>query len=71
MKIETKFDIGQEVWFLRLKQIYKIEIYYISISKDFVIYKDKYNCAYFEEDLFATKSEAEQALKRLERKDEI
>lgn len=78
MKIETKFDIGQEVWFIKRCIYYVKNPYEIRSGKigaiqlydegriSYVVFID-----FFEEnELFATKAEAEQALKRLEGKDE-
>ncbi len=72
MKIETKFDIGQEVYTIRNHYIYKTNIEYIEIFKvgnELIIgYKyylpGSYETYLAEEnELFITKEEAEQKLK--------
>lgn len=77
MKIETKFDIGQEVWVLfgnhnscalAKEKVSQIQIQCIGEEIDIGYVLGKMWCVFGEYQLFATKSEAEQALKRLEEK---
>jgi len=77
MKIKTKFDIGQKVYFIFEPDraiisgiVMGLHIYY-----DCIIYLISneyfdYNSSVEEQRVYKTKSEAEQALKRLEGKDE-
>ena len=70
MKIETKFDIGQKVWFVDLwLGIEEVVISGVEIWKDktYTYIIDAYFGEFAEEgELFATKEEAEQKLKELE-----
>lgn len=75
MKIETKFDIGQEVWFIfdrvlwgeRLLSVEKSKIYGIDITNDIKYYFETLPYDYKEEHIFLTKEEAEIKLQELKK----
>lgn len=71
MKIETKFDIGQEVYYISYgKIIYKIKIFSIEIYETKSLHIVKYGNVngelYDESSLSATREEAEAKLKEME-----
>jgi hypothetical protein len=66
MKIETKFDIGQKVYYIDFKNVVEMKISFLEVYKTDIFYYDTIGCCYNEEDLFATKEEAEQKLKEIE-----
>lgn len=72
MKIKTKFDIGQEVYYIdkNSMEIYQCFIEGIQILRIgimYYIYDDYYLAEkVYEENLFATRKEAEAKLKELE-----
>lgn len=58
MKIETKYDIGQEVWFMFQGKVQSGYIMSITIYRDCVVYNMRANCLSFKESLlFPTKEE--------------
>lgn len=57
MKIETKYDIGQEVWVMTMGKPYCAKITAIHIDKNGLLYNIKYLLAKKEEELFPTKEE--------------
>lgn len=57
MKIETKFDIGQEVWVMTMNRPYCTKIIAIHIDENGLSYNLKYLLAKKEEELFPTKEE--------------
>lgn len=67
MKIETKFDIGQEVYVIENRHIFKDIVEEIEITEDGILF-------YFEEgiygleenEIYATRQEAEQKLKEMQ-----
>ena len=70
MKIETKFDIGQEVYYIfNDKIIYKIKIFSIEIYETNSLHIVKYGNVngelYNEGSLFTTREEAEAKLKEV------
>ena len=70
MKLETKFDIGQEVYRISdyLDDIISFEIKQIRISNiripEYYVNRDS-KWGYYESELFATKEEAEAKLKEI------
>ena len=73
MKIETKFDIGQEVWCVRFMKILQFKINKIEIHRgeseeeNRILYGNWEDMIYqTEENIFATIKEAKQRLKELE-----
>ena len=78
MKIETKFDIGDTPYYIgifknaygeELKEVIMCEILQISIRQDGVCYITD-DCNLYENELFATREEAEQKLAELLKKGE-
>ena len=74
MKIETKFDIGQEVWIVfdrtlwgeRLLSVEKVVISTIVITDKIMYNFETIPYDHKEELLFATREEAEQKLKEMQ-----
>ena len=57
MKIETKYDIGQEVWVMSMNKPHCTTIISIRIGKDELLYSLKYFLIKKEEEIFPTKEE--------------
>lgn len=57
MKIETKYDIGQEVWVMTMGKPYCTTITAVHIDKNGLLYNLKYLLAKKEEQIFPTKEE--------------
>ena len=69
MKIETKFGIGQEVWFILYGKVYKTTIKYICCKineyGNLIVYEDK-RYIFKESELYGTREEAEAKLKEMQ-----
>lgn len=57
MKIETKYDIGQEVWVMTMNRPYCTTITAVHIDKNGLSYNLKYLHAKAEENIYPTKEE--------------
>ena len=57
MKIETKYDIGQEVWVMSMNRPYCAKITGIRIDIHGLFYNIEYILSKREEDIFPTKEE--------------
>lgn len=58
MTIETKYNIGDRVWFLFQGKVQSGYIISITIYRDYVVYNMRTNCLSFKESLlFPTKEE--------------
>ena len=66
MKIETKYDIGQEVWVEQFNCVLPCKIKYIDESKEEVYYSSDKFYFYPTRYIYPTKEACEQAIKEME-----